>query len=375
MLATQLIRKHEVGLRFRDGDYQNMLAPGRYRFWSRLWSPRRSKVDVISTLTTRFEHQLMDVLLEDARLRERLLVLDLAEGQRALVWRNRLLMEIVGPGRHVYWKTPHDLEVETFDVAEPLFEHPLREAVVASDEDGRWFRGVEVQPYEEALLFRDGVLAEKLTSGRYVYWNDASSHRCVRVDMREARLEISGQEIMTQDKVTLRLNLQVGYRVRDSVRAVTASQDFSQALYGRAQLALRAAVGARGLDALLTDKESLGQELQTSLRKDAEELGCEVTSVGLKDVILPGEMKAILNQVIEAEKRAQANLIRRREEVAAARSQANTARLLAENPALARMKELEILQEILVGTEARFVFGSGDLLSQIGSLVADQAAE
>ena len=95
-----------------------------------------------------------------------------------------------------------------------------------------------------------------------------------------------------------------------------------------------------------------------------------VRSVGLKDIILPGEMKVILNQVIEAEKQAQANLIRRREETAAARSQANTAKLLAENPTLARMKELEVLAEILRGTRSTFVFGSGDLSEQIRGLTA-----
>ena len=97
-------------------------------------------------------------------------------------------------------------------------------------------------------------------------------------------------------------------------------------------------------------------------------------SVGLRDIILPGDMKLILNQVIEAQKQAEANLIRRREETAAARSQANTAKLLADNPALARMKELEALQEILSGTKATFILGQGDLTEQIGRLVARDVA-
>ncbi len=101
----------------------------------------------------------------------------------------------------------------------------------------------------------------------------------------------------------------------------------------------------------------------------AAEFGVVVRSVGLRDIILPGEMKTILNRVIEAEKAAQANLIKRREETAAARSQANTARLLAENPLLARLKELEILQEILAGTKATFVLGEGDLAGQFRKLI------
>ena len=82
-------------------------------------------------------------------------------------------------------------------------------------------------------------------------------------------------------------------------------------------------------------------------------------------------MKLILNEVILAQKQAEANLIRRREETAAARSQANTAKLLAENPALTRMKELEALQEILKGTKATFVFGQGEMLDQVRQLTGD----
>jgi regulator of protease activity HflC (stomatin/prohibitin superfamily) len=89
----------------------------------------------------------------------------------------------------------------------------------------------------------------------------------------------------------------------------------------------------------------------------------------LKDIILPGDMKTILNQVIEAQKEAEANLIRRREETAAARSQANTAKLLAENPVLSRLKELEMLQSIVSGAKSTFVFGSGDMLDNLRGLI------
>lgn len=95
-----------------------------------------------------------------------------------------------------------------------------------------------------------------------------------------------------------------------------------------------------------------------------------IGSVGLRDVVFPVEMRSIFNQVIEAKQRAQAELIRRREETAAARSQANTAKLLAEHPTLAQHKELELLREIVAGTNASFVLGPGDLGDQIKGLVA-----
>jgi regulator of protease activity HflC (stomatin/prohibitin superfamily) len=92
----------------------------------------------------------------------------------------------------------------------------------------------------------------------------------------------------------------------------------------------------------------------------AAENGFELRSVGLKDVILPGEMKEILNQVVQAEKAAQANVIRRREETAATRSLLNTAKLMDENPTLLRLKELETLEKVTDKVDRLTVFGGLD---------------
>ena len=89
----------------------------------------------------------------------------------------------------------------------------------------------------------------------------------------------------------------------------------------------------------------------------------------LRDIVLPGEMKTLLNQVIAATKEAEAGLIRRREETAQVRSQLNTAKLLAENPQLQRLKELEALKDVLTGANATFVLGQGDLTDQFRSLI------
>ena len=122
-------------------------------------------------------------------------------------------------------------------------------------------------------------------------------------------------------------------------------------------------------------RTAIGKEVQKLVGVRATEFGISIKSVGLRDIVLPGDMKKILNQVIEAQKQAEANLIRRREETAAARSQANTAKLLAENPVLAKMKELEALQEILQGAKTTFVFGPGPLGDQVKSLIAGSEGE
>ena len=180
------------------------------------------------------------------------------------------------------------------------------------------------------------------------------------MDLREQFPDVAGQEIITADKVTLRVNLLVSWQVADPVKAVSTVGDYAQALYREAQLALRAAVGTRPLDHLLADKESVGGEVKAALSARTAEFGVSVKGVGLRDIILPGDMKTLLNGVIAAQKEAEANLIRRREETASVRSQANTAKLLAESPHLARLKELELLKDVLAGTSATFVFGEGD---------------
>ncbi len=370
MLGVVRIRKHERGLWFRHGDFQGVLAPGKYRLWSRLFSRKRDDIEVVSTLCTRLEHPLLDVLVQDPAVWDELTIVDLNEDQRALIWRDDRLAYIVGPGRHAFWKSPHALKIELFDVSQFELRHARIEAIVAHSDAPRWLTGLEVAPHEEVVLFRDGEPVRVLGQGRYVHWKGAGRLSWKSVDRREQIADVAGQEIITQDKVTLRVNLLVAYRVTDSLKATTVVSDFAQALYREAQLVLRAAVGTRTLDALLTDKEAAGRELAAALKERAAEFGVTVRSVGLRDVILPGEMKLILNRVIEAEKQAQADLIRRREETAAARSQANTARLLAENPMLARIKELELLGEILAGTRSTFVFGGGNIADQVRGLVS-----
>src|SRR5205807_857156 len=144
----------------------------------------------------------------------------------------------------------------------------------------------------------------------------------------------------------LRMNAVVTYRVQDAWQAVSVADDAKQALYREAQLALRAVVGSRELDAFLTDKDAVAEELAVMVRPRGQALGLELLALGIRDVILPGEMKDLMNKVTEAKKAAEANLIVRRAETAAMRSQANTAKLLQENPTLMRLRELEVLEKV-----------------------------
>jgi regulator of protease activity HflC (stomatin/prohibitin superfamily) len=357
------IRTNEIGLRLRAGELRGVLQPGIH------WVSVLSEVRVYDRLMIRFEDRRLEVLLKSEELRDHLVVADLNDRQRALVYRNGRLAFIVGPGLHAFWNDPCSVAIEVFDIASVRFEHPQIEQILAWSTADKFLQAVRAESFETVLVYVDGDLYETFGPGTFAYWIGSGKVTWKSIDLREQVIDVAGQEIMTADKVTLRLNLLVSYQVTDAVRSVSVVDDARQVIYREAQLALRAAVGGRILDRLLTDKENVANEVRQFVQRRAKQFGVEVQSVGIRDVILPGDMKIILNQVIEAEKRAEANVIRRREETAAARSQANTARILADNPVLQRMKELEHLQEILAGTKATFVFGQGDLSEQVRGLI------
>ena len=215
----------------------------------------------------------------------------------------------------------------------------------------------------------DGRLQAILEPGRYAFWKDVARLAVVHVDMRERVLDVGGQEIMTADKVTLRLNAVVAFRVADPALAVAAVESYEQALYRDAQLALRAVIGGRELDALLADKDGVSRELEALVRDRGASIGLQVTGLGIRDVILPGEMKALLNRVTEAKKAAEADLITRREETAAMRSQANTARIFESNPALMRLRELEVLEKVAGKAQLTVILGEAGLTEKVTKLL------
>ena len=373
MFTRVRIQANQIGLRFRHGDFAEVLRPGVHFVPGRLFGIDR--VEVFDRLESRFEHPLLELLAEDERLSRELHVVDLADDQRGLVWKDGRLVDIVDAGRHAFWKGPARVEVEVRSTREVRFEHEQLEAVMSHPKAPGFLRGVHVDPGERVFFFVEGRFVAEASEGLTVFWKQFANLTWRAVDLKEQILDVAGQEIMTADRVTLRLNAVVTYRVVEPLRTATVVGDAGQALYREVQLALRAAVGVRDLDALLADKSAIADEARAAVAERAAGLGLEILGLGLRDVILPGDMKTILNQVIEAQKEAEANLIRRREETAAARSQANTARLLEQHPALARMKELEALKEILNGAQATFVLGGSELVGQVRRLTESPDAD
>jgi regulator of protease activity HflC (stomatin/prohibitin superfamily) len=145
---------------------------------------------------------------------------------------------------------------------------------------------LNVAPGYVALWFRDGAYQATLAPGAYAFWKGVGKLKISEVDLREQVLDISGQDIMTADKVTLRLNALVAYRITDPLRSVMEVDGAAQALYRGAQLALREAVGAKDLDTLLVSKDALASQLAEMIQPRAIELGMTVVTAGIRDIIL-----------------------------------------------------------------------------------------
>jgi regulator of protease activity HflC (stomatin/prohibitin superfamily) len=355
-----------MGLHFRDGEFRGLLGEGTHWFLDPLG---RVAVEVVSRRAPRLVHEKLDLIVASGELKGHATVVDLKDDRRGLVWIDGRFACVLPPGLYAYWTSPRDVRVEVVDARRVRFEHEELRVIARAPAVGQV---LDVSPVGRGcvgVLFLDGQYAETLPAGQYAFWKGAADARVVEIDLREATLDVGGQDIMTADKVTLRLNAVVAYRVADARRAVCVVDDAKQALYRETQLALRAVVGARELDALLADKDVVAREVEEQLRRRAGELGLSVLSAGVRDIILPGDMKELMNKVTEARKAAEANLVTRREETAALRSQANTAKLMADNPVLMRLRELEVLEKVAGGGKLSVVLSDKGLADRVVNLI------
>jgi regulator of protease activity HflC (stomatin/prohibitin superfamily) len=363
------IRKNERGFLLRNGDFERILQPGRHWLitgWDRLTVEKASLEQ--SLLTGPFADMLL--ALEPKTVAEHFVRVELTETEVGLRHENGVLAEVLAPGtRRLYWKAYHTVRVTVIDIRDeaavpkdllPLFTQTnlrMRPTLGLSG-----VLTVQVPAQTVGLLHIDAQVAGLLTPGVYGFWRFNRQIAVEVVDLRVQVTEVSGQEILTKDKVGLRLNLSASWRYADVATAFAKLQRPGEHLYRELQFGLRAAVGTRTLDELLENKSVIDDVMVTFAKARLDGYGIELLSVGVKDIILPGEMKTILARVVEAEKSAEANVIRRREETAATRSLLNTAKVMEGNPVALRMKELETLERVAERIDKISVFGGLDQL-------------
>jgi regulator of protease activity HflC (stomatin/prohibitin superfamily) len=366
MFRSIKIKPHERGLLFREGAFIDVLRPGRHWYLDPLFKLR---VDVVSPRSPWLAHEDLELIVKSGKLGDEAIVVDLKDYERALVWIEGRFTALLDSGLYVLWTTEREVRVETVDARTMQFVHADLPTILRLPQAANLFDVLNVAPAHAGIWFRNGEYQATLGPGTYAFWKGVGKLALHDIDLKEQVLDISGQEIMTADKVTLRLNALVAYRITDPLRSVTEVDAPAQALYRAAQLALREAVGAKDLDTLLNGKDVLAREIADALRARATELGMTIVAAGVRDVILPGDMKELMNKVTEAKKAAEAALITRREETAAMRMQANTAKILESSPTLMKLKELEVLEKVAGKANLTVVLGEDGLANRVVKLL------
>ena len=218
-----------------------------------------------------------------------------------------------------------------------------------------------VWDYQTGLHYRYGRFIENLEAGRHRFWG--AGHSVIVLDNRIAELVVQGQELITADSATVKLTAVAQWKIADPKYYTDASDNPNQALYTRVQLALRKVVTGLELDEVMEQKAAFGETLLGLVKESARvELGIEVLTVEIRDVMLAGEVKNAFSSVLLAKKEAQAKQERARGEAAALRTMANAARAFENNPELFRLRYLETLKEASAGYGNQLIIGVPDEL-------------
>lgn len=227
---------------------------------------------------------------------------------------------------------------------------------------------VIVWEHERGLLYRDGRLERVLEPGRYQFrrWAKVGVER---ISVRQTSDVLTGQEILTADKIELRVSLIAQYAVTDPVRAVTTVETYTEQLYQDLQLGLRVAIAGRTIEQVLESREEIGAALLEQVAPLALAYGVTLRRVGVRDIVLPGTVRAVFLKEVEADRTGRAELIKARHEHAAARARANTAKVLIENPGMLRLQELDALLA-LAGKDGNVV-----LLPELANLLTPRSPQ
>lgn len=189
------------------------------------------------------------------------------------------------------------------------------------------------------LLYQNGAYVKTLKPGAYRTQSgffDSTIRRIVPIDMRERSITIKGQEILTADKVAIRVSLLVYFKIRDAAAAAHNVGSYEDRIYEDVQLAARRFLASRELDAILSDRNEISDAVRDALKESALSYGVEILRADVKDLVFPGNLREIMNQVLETERRAEAQLIKARKDAEANRITAEAA-----NQALADKLEAE----------------------------------
>lgn len=333
---------------FKNKQFKVMLGSGIYKYWDLSNSLSWEVIEIDETNTEADEVWLNRLTLH-SKLDSEIEVVEVAEQEVAILRAYKTILRVVLPGeRLALWKFIPGITVEKLDIEKnfDINKSLLKQLVTQNLLNSKGIVSCVVTQNTQGLLYVDGKFERLLDSGRHGFWKYNRDIQIVLQSFKLQTIEVNGQEILTKDRVSLRLNLQAMFRIENAELATHKAENINDYLYRRLQLVLREVVGTRTLDQLLDAKNQINELIFKQTQQEFKNFGVELTQVGLKDIILPGEMKEILNQVVQAQKQAEANVIKRREETSATRSLLNTAKVIEGSPILMRLKEMEAQEKI-----------------------------
>jgi len=348
-----------VGLLFKNGNYQRTLTEGKY------WIGWKEKVEVFNMAEKFIAPVELKILLKDEALAGMLTVVDVKDNEIAICYTDGIFQEVLSVGKHAYWKWLNDTVFENYDFDEIEVPQGNIRKIINRKEIIPFIQVQVVESYQKGLMFIDGKFEKELESGIYFFWKGLKPVVVYKSDTRQQVMEVSGQEILTKDKASIRVNLQAIFKVVDAQKAILENKDAEKQLYTLIQLALRENIGRLTIDELLAEKEAMSDKIMTIVAEKAEQLGLKMLECGIRDIILPGEIREIVNRVLVAQKNAEANMITRREETASTRSMLNTAKLMEDNAMLWKIKEMEYVEKIAEKISNITLGGSGNVVEQL----------
>jgi len=361
-----IITENERGFLYKNGVFKRLLEPGRHWVWP-AFSEKCVKVNIDEKID--FPDMNLSVLQKDAAFERSAAVIEVPDDRLAVHFIDGRVADVLKPGKHAYWNVKYKHTFEIVGITEPESAGALP-VLWMSYVPADYYVKVNVNDGETGLLFYNGVFHKTLGAGQYFFWNYNIKVAAQTVDSRAQQLEITGQEILTADKVSLRVNFVCSYKIADPVNIIIKLKDYKTLLHVFTQLALREFIGKYRFDELLRQKDNIGGFVLERIREREDEFYIKFIDAGVKDVILPGEIRDIMNTVLVAEKSAQAGVITRREETAATKSLLDTAKLMDENATLYKLKELEYLERICDKVGHISVDSGGGILKNLRELMA-----
>lgn len=364
-----IINENQIGYLMKNGRFVKTLEPGRYTYLPALGYEVRTVAAKGEVDTCGIPVQ---KLRQDAFFAAGTVEQTVPAGSFAFVIADGIPVMCVTGRTLLYWTLFEQVEIKVVTPDSPEIEADFPRELLGVMNASMVSR-LSVPVGAVSMLYYDNRFVRELETGVYWFWKLGVEVTQRQVTVSRQLLSLPAQELLTADKVTVRVTMALEYTIAKPRVYAESMTNGEEQLRLTAQLALRDYVGSLKLEELLEKRSDFSGYLLQRLSKSDCARWCEFASAGIKDVIIPGDIREIMNTVLVAEKQAQASVITRREEVASTRSLLNTAKLMEENPTLMRLKELEYLERICERVDSISVSGGADLLGQLSKLCSGRA--